>query len=51
MLRDSSEHRWVGASNTAWIWEVLRQTPVQQIEDPPFFWAKFLIYVQGFALC
>jgi hypothetical protein len=51
MLRDSSEHPWIGASNPARIWEVLRQTSIQQIEYPLFFWAKFLLSVQGFALC
>jgi hypothetical protein len=34
---DSSNDRWVGASDPTWIWEVLRQTPIQQIEYPLFF--------------
>src|SRR5207247_1986503 len=47
VLCDAPEHCGVGTSYSARIWEVFRQSAVEQIQYPLFFLVEFLLFSQN----
>ena len=50
VLCDAPEHWRVGTSDSAGVWEVFRQSLVEQIQYPLFFLVEFLLFSQNASL-